>query len=304
MTNRESLQLAAFERTLTLLGNNNSIIQNITKLTETKTALNTAINAIRVINVEEEKGSGGAIGEFNAARIRLIDYTIAVQGALIAYATGENNHAMLEAANFSVSRLKQSSHESLYDKCKVIHELALPNKVKLNSDYQLPTTSIDQLATALETYKLALPDKGLAKKENVANTKKRKEAFELASGIMEKLDKFMLMFRSTQPVFYNAYLDASHIGGRQHKKPNNKTSVTGQVVDFETHEAIAEAKIAVVLQPSETYSDADGKFSIEIPVAGEITLKAEKAGYKLFEENLIVEEGESVTLLVEMEKGG
>jgi len=301
MTNRESLQLAAFERTLTLLNNNSSIIQSITKLTETKTALNSAINAIRLINVEEEKGSGGAIGEFNAARTKLLDCTIAVQGALIAYATGENNHAMLEAANFSVSRLKQSSHESLYDKCKVIHELALPNKVKLNSDYQLPATSIDQLATALETYKQALPDKGLAKKENVANTKKRKAAFDQASDVMEKLDKFMLMFRSTQPVFHNAYLDASHIGGRKYKKVV-KTLVTGQVVDFETHEAIADAKISVVLQQSETYSAADGNFGLEIPTPGEITIKAEKAGYTLWEEDLIIAENETVTMLVEMEK--
>jgi len=45
------------------------------------------------------------------------------------------------------------------------------------------------------------------------------------------------------------------------------------------------------------------KFVSKIPVAGEITLKAEKAGYKIFEENLIIETGESVTLLVEMEKG-
>jgi hypothetical protein len=46
-----------------------------------------------------------------------------------------------------------------------------------------------------------------------------------------------------------------------------------------------------------------GKFNTEIPFAGEITLKAEKAGYTLFETDLIIEAGKSVTLLVEMEKG-
>jgi hypothetical protein len=33
-------------------------------------------------------------------------------------------------------------------------------------------------------------------------------------------------------------------------------------------------------------------------------LKAEKAGYKLFEEDLIIAENETVTMLVEMEKEG
>lgn len=301
MTNRESLQLAAFERTLTLLGRNNTLIQGITKLMETKTALETSIDAIRVINLEEEKGSDGAFIGFDTARTSLINCTTAVQGALIAFATGENNLVLLNAANFGVSHLKQSNHEGLYDKCKKILEFALPNKIILSSDYQLPATAIDQLAAALETYKLALPDKGLAKKESVANTRKRREAFEMAASIMEKLDNFMLMFRSTKPMFFKAYTDASHIGGRKNKK-TSKTLVTGQVIDFETHAAIADAKISMVLQQSETFSGIDGNFSLEIPTPGEITIKAEKTGYKLWEDDIIIEEGESVTVLVEMEK--
>ncbi|MFA5300745.1 MAG: carboxypeptidase-like regulatory domain-containing protein, partial [Lutibacter sp.] len=83
----------------------------------------------------------------------------------------------------------------------------------------------------------------------------------------------------------------------------NETLVTGQAVDFETHEAIAETKISIVLQQAETYSGADGNFSLAIPVPGEITIKAEKQGYTLWEEDLIIGQGESMTVLVEMEKG-
>jgi|JFJP01.2.fsa_nt_gi hypothetical protein len=43
------------------------------------------------------------------------------------------------------------------------------------------------------------------------------------------------------------------------------------------------------------------KLSIEIPTAGEITFKAEKAGYTLWEEYLIIAENETVTMLMEME---
>lgn len=302
MTNRESLQLAAFERTLTLLGRNNALINGIIKLMATKTELETSINAIRAINLEEEKGSQGAIIEFGAARTKLIDCTTTVQGTLIAFATGENNLVLLNSANFSVTHLTQSNHEGLYDKCKKILEIALPHKTVLGTDYKLPATAFDQLTAALEAYKLALPDKGLAKMQGVANTRKRKEAFDAASDVMDKLDNFMLIFRNTQPEFYSAYTDASHIGGRKYKKAG-KTLVGGQVVDFETHQVIADAKISVVLQQSETYSGADGNFSLEIPTPGEITIKAEKAGYKLWEEDIIIEDEENVTMLVEMEKG-
>ncbi len=46
------------------------------------------------------------------------------------------------------------------------------------------------------------------------------------------------------------------------------------------------------------------KSIIEIPITCELPIKAEKAGYKLWEEDIIIEEGESMTILVEMEKGG
>jgi len=303
MNDREILQLAAYERTQALLNKNLPIIQGIVKIIEAKGALDVSITAIRLINVEAEKGTGGAMGNFNDSRADLTGTTLAVQGALVALATGENNHTLLEAADFGTSHLKKISHEALYDKCKVVYDLALPFKVVLTTDYQLPEATLDHLSASLETYRLALPDKGLAKKEQTANTKKRKEAFEQATDIMTKLGKLLLMFRSTKPGFYDEYLQAAHIGGYNRKKAKSETLVTGQAVDFETHEAIAEAKISIVLQQAETYSGADGNFSLAIPIPGEVTIKAEKAGYNLWEDDIIIEEGEKLTVLVEMEKG-
>ncbi len=302
MNEREDLQIAAYERTLALLNNYPNIIQNIAVITETKNALDTAINAIRLINVEEKKGTGGAMGAFVNAKTTLFDTTLAVQGALLAYATIENNLQLLEATDLPVTYFKKGSNEAFYDKCKIIYDLALPVEATLTADYQLPQDIIDQLGIALEAYRLALPNKSLAKKEQKGNTKKRKEAFAHATAVMDKLSKLLLIFRSTKPDFYNQYLEVSHIGGYTHKKSKNGTLVTGQAVDFETHEAIANAKISVVLQQSEAFSGADGNFSLAVTTPGEITIKAEKAGYTLWEDNIIIEAGENVTMLIEMEK--
>ncbi len=302
MTNRESLSLAAFERSLAVLDQNLTLIEDIPAIMEVKGTLAASINAIRLINVEVEKGVGGTYINFDEKKTKLITDTLAVQGALIAYATVQNNNDLLEMAGISMSQLKRTGSEALYDKCKLIHDLALPFKVVLAADYKLNETRFVQLAASLETYRLALPKKGLAKKESAANTKRRREAFEQTSDIMAKLGNLLLMLRSIQPQFYESYLDAAHIGGYRTKKTKNQTLVTGQVVDFETHATIAGAKISVVLQQAETYSGADGNFSLEIPTAGEITIKAEKAGYTLWEDDIIIEAGESFTVLVEMEK--
>ena len=303
MTDRENLQIAAFERTAALLNMNQTLIQGITKITETKNALETAISAIRLITVEEEKGSGGALGSFNNAKETLILKTMVVQGPLVAYATAEDNPALIEAADFSVTQLKRAHNEALYDKGKVVYDVALPHENLLKSDYGLPQAAMAQLNTALETYRLALPEKGLAKNQKVANTKKRKEAFASATEIMQKLDKLMLVFRATQPELYSNYLEASHIGLVNRRKKANGTQITGQVVDFETHQPISGAKLTILLQPTETFSGADGNFALAVATPGEITLQATKAGYTLWEDDIIIEEGESVTVLVEMEKG-
>lgn len=302
MNDRQNLQLAAFERTLALINTNLSLIQSLTRIMETKSALETSINAIRILNVEEEKGTGGAAGAFVLAKDTLIQKTLTVQGSLVAYATGENNLALIEAADFGASQFKRTQNEAIYDKCKVISDLASPLETVLKSDYQLPQGAIAQLSAALEAYKLALPKKGLAKNEQAANTRKRKAAFAQAAGIMTKLDKLMLMFRNTQPEFYESYLEASHIGGTSRKKKTT-TLITGQVVDFETHEPISVAKLTILLQSTEAFSGADGSFTLAVATPGEITLQSTKAGYTLWENDMIIEEGESMTTLVEMEKG-
>jgi hypothetical protein len=302
MNDRQNLQIAAYERSLALLNNNLPIIQSSAVIMDTKSALEQSINEIRIINVEEEKGTGGAFGDFTDAKNQLTNITIAVQGSLIALAIAENNNEILDAANFGMTEFRRTSQEAFYDKCKVIYNLALPQKVKLTTTYLLPETALASLNTALEKYRLALPDKGLAKKNKTANTKKRNQAFEQTAGIMTKLGLLMLMYRATHPEFYESYLAAAHIGGNPTKKTKNHTLVNGQAVDFETHEAIANAKISVVLQQSETYSGADGNFSLAVPTPGEITIKAEKAGYTLWEDDIIIEAGENITMLVEMEK--
>ena len=303
MTNRETFQLAAFERTLALMDKNLTIIDDIPKIMAAKSDLAASINNIQLKIAEGVKGLGGAYVNFNEAKSKLLTTTLAVQGALIAYATGENKNELLKDIGISATSIKHLNNESLYGNCKYLYDLALPLKAALIADYKLPATATDQLSAALEAYRKALPDKGLAKKESAANTKARREAFEQTTDIMTRLGNLLLMFRSTQPDFYESYLNAAHIGGYHSKKKQNQTLVTGQVVDFETHAVIADAKISVVLQQSETYSGTDGNFSLAIPTPGELTIKAEKAGYTLWEDNIIIEEGEVVTMLVEMELG-
>ena len=168
MTNRESLQLAAFERALALMDQNLPIIQGIPAIMESKVTLLASIKNIRLINVEVEKGVGGIYINFNEAKNTLIEVTLAVQGALIAYCIVQNNNDLLQKVSFSLTEIKNSGNEGIYDKGKLIHDLALPLNAVLTDEYQMPETMISQLNTALDEYERMLPLKGLTKQESVA----------------------------------------------------------------------------------------------------------------------------------------
>ena len=59
----------------------------------------------------------------------------------------------------------------------------------------------------------------------------------------------------------------------------------------------------IPLQKMMNLSAADGNFSLAIPTSGEITFQFAKAGYTHWEDDIIIEAGESMAVLVEMEKG-
>ena len=73
-------------------------------------------------------------------------------------------------------------------------------------------------------------------------------------------------------------------------------------MDFETHDALAGVTVKILGQEFEMVTGADGKFLLKVKNPGKIIIRAEKEGCTPWEDELIMEAGDVLTLLIEMEK--
>lgn len=79
-----------------------------------------------------------------------------------------------------------------------------------------------------------------------------------------------------------------------------EATLTGQVVDATTQQALADVQVMVDGEDMETTTDTDGSFSFEGLSAGTYTLMAQAEGYQDWESSVTVsEDGESVTIEME-----
>lgn len=79
-----------------------------------------------------------------------------------------------------------------------------------------------------------------------------------------------------------------------------QASVSGEVVDASTQEAISGVQIMLEGLNMETTSGADGSFSFDSVEPGSYTLKASSEGYEDWEKDITVDEnGDSITIELE-----
>lgn len=80
-------------------------------------------------------------------------------------------------------------------------------------------------------------------------------------------------------------------------------AISGKVIDSATKEPLAGVVIRLEGTSFGAISKADGRFRIEEVPAGEYVLKASFVGYKLLSRTIVVEEGKTLVLTLEMQEG-
>ena len=75
----------------------------------------------------------------------------------------------------------------------------------------------------------------------------------------------------------------------------------GKVVDSESTEVIAEAKVTIVGADVKAMTDSEGKFKLEDLPAGKHTLKVEAEGYQTWEKEMKLQQNSQVTVKLKPE---
>lgn len=94
--------------------------------------------------------------------------------------------------------------------------------------------------------------------------------------------------------------------GKQEKKGGEPTLVSGVVSDADSKKPVSEVTVSISAKGQDKkvlVTDKEGNFKSGQLIAGEVTITLEKKGYRTFKkENVIIKDGASLKLIVELEQ--
>jgi hypothetical protein len=239
----------------------------------------------------------------DASRTAITETAFQFSSGLASFAKSTGNNTLLKAVDYTMSELKGLRDTTLIGACNILIKKAGDNLLQL-SDYQITQLLIDQFRTAVGQYQAVVSAPRLAiAGRKTAGGLLSKHIRDAKLILKERVDVDAEHFKNINPEFYEMYQNARNVpdyGTR--KKGQTKTIVNGDCVDFETHTALSGVLIKILGQGVEMITGADGKFSLIVKTPGEIIVRAEKEGCHPWEDDLIMEAGDVLTIMIEMEK--
>ncbi len=151
----------------------------------------------------------------------LIASAFELSSLMTAFAAQTNDPVLQAKVDFPISKLRNMRDNKLGSFCRSLLKLASERETVLQQ-YGISATQISDLSTSIEAYEQQLPNHRISVSERKAANEKMKtlvsEAMQVTS---DQLDRLMIKFKTTDPDFYTAYLNARKIVdyGIRHEKP-------------------------------------------------------------------------------------
>ena len=168
-------------------------------------------------NESKQTKSASSSGSKIMARDNMLNLAQLVCNLGITYASSTSDKELMPKFNFSPSELKEGLEKEVSKRCDDISKAALPILDKL-IDLGMPADQLDKLNVAVTDYQavISLP-------QSIINASKSAKEdmlkyIAVCDDILKlRLDKMMLLFKDTNPDFYNEYFNARYIGGWSRK---------------------------------------------------------------------------------------
>ena len=302
MNDIQSNKLKMFQAVQTVMDENASIWQDLTIVADVANKVKSIIVDILNIRQVQERDTTGITVNKTVIRDNLIQATVKVIRALVAFATVKKDYVLLGEVNYTKSELEKSRDNILYDRARLIHSRAQPLELEL-LDYFIGTPDITAIDTLAKDFNIAIPEKRAATTVQKTSTSDLKQKFAEADLILyEQLDKLILILEPEHPDFVKQYFIARTIVNLGHRTSNQITVVSGIVADLNTEKPITGALVTLVEKNLTYTTGSDGHFTFDIDEGGEYVIKVEKDDYHAYISHTIkVDKGTEVKLEIDLE---
>lgn len=221
MTNNQVNQTAMMSTVGNIFVKYSEPISSIKAMSDSVTEFKITLSEIKKTVMIQEGKITGTTEQKQKEELEMINAVVRVAAALYVYGIDNSNFELTAKADINPSALKNMNQASLQAACTMALALAKEHINNL-SDYGVSGADVSDLEKEINDYitLVAAPRSEIVTRSQA--TSLLKELIKKQMGLLNmKIDKIMVMFKDTQPVFYNEYKSARIIVnmGVRHNEP-------------------------------------------------------------------------------------
>jgi len=254
----------------------------------------------------------GITEDKNNKRLIMVDKAAFMQNRLKSLSNATNNPELFNSVNYTPTKMKMARDTEIVGICNTILTRATANATAL-VNYGVTAAMITELQTTIANYSATLAKPKTAITQTKTATENLAKLFKETDNILTKrLDLDIELFKVSKPEFYSQYISSRIVISTG----KNKMSVLGNITMVETGEPLKGVILTVTpenngmmkatavagMSPLVKKSAEKGNFRIPSLPEGTYSVTAKKIGFKDQIVTIIVANGETTNLKIEMEK--
>jgi hypothetical protein len=211
MIDREENKLGMYRATGTVLTDNAASFAAVPAMVAQHQNLLDSIALIDSLAQAQGAVTTGITADKKEFKNQMISYALRVAGALMAYASANNNNTLLAKADLEKDNFEKLRDDQRDDLAQDMHDEANAIVADL-ADYNVTAATLTALQTRIDAYRLALPGPENARKAKSTHTELLKQEFARADMLLDKRrDGLIRGFEETNPQFVMDYRNARKI---------------------------------------------------------------------------------------------
>ncbi len=231
MTDNQENKLSMGLVVQNVVNSNNEIWRELIAFVNAFSDFEEIITEILSNRVVQEADTKGVTLDKQRAEEILIAKTLMVSAGTYAYAVDNNNDTLREKINYSPSSLRKARDTILRDMCQLIHD-EVKKEIGNLEEYGILPADLTDLQNKINLYYNAISEPREAITDRKTATQELVILFGRVDDVLkERMDKLMIMFRDSHPLFYRQYVNARMIVDLGESPEEPETSVITCITD-------------------------------------------------------------------------
>ena len=212
MTDRQNAKFNMYQKVLNVCEENKEEYAGISALVNAVSGLKTRVSDIQSVTQQQtETVSKGATKDKNSVIDRMVELSLKVAYPMYVYAFDTENNRLLQKVNVNKSMFYHTHDQEALTLAKIILAEANTHSTAL-TDYGLSNADLMELEAVISQFESLINAPSGVIGERKLYTSNLRELFVAADSIIyDKLDKLVVLFKTSKPDFFTLYSNARNV---------------------------------------------------------------------------------------------